>query len=1442
MPPILIDLARLDHKAYRTLSAVPQTRVSVAMPASRPRAITAAVPPAAELTLVAIGASAGGLDAVKGLLAALPPARGLAFILVQHLDPRHASLLVELLSGKSALTVEQVVDGVRIAAGHLYVIAPGTYLTVGGGTLNASPPEEARGARMPFDVLLRSVAAQYGARGIGVVLSGTGTDGTLGLSALRNAGGRTIAQDPAEAEYAGMPQSAIDAGVIDDVLKLADMPARLTLVEAGSRAPPPAAATPWLAEIVDLLRAKTTHDFRAYKPGTIERRVERRMLGCGVPLGDHARYLAKLQGDAAERDALADDILINVTSFFRDAAVFDLLARTTISEMVRAHEHETPLRVWTAGCSTGEETYSLAILFKEAIAAAGRNFRVQMFATDVDADAVATARKGLYPAEIAADVSAERLNKFFVREDAGWCVSADLRACVVFAVHDVLTDAPFSRLDFISCRNLLIYLRPPAQTKLIALLHFALKEGGLLLLGGAETAGEIEGRFEIVAKAERLYRHIGRHRPSGFSQAVAVPDPARATWPTAAEPARTSGLPDLVRRLVLDTFAPAAVLVNAARESVYALGATAKYLSVAPGVPTHDVLAMAAPALRGRLKSAIDRAFATRTRVEIAGGEREPGKPATAFRLVLQPASDGDTELVLIGFVDAPERARAATPSPGADDAGELETARAERDAAHAERDAADDARKIAAEEASSVSEEYQSTNEELLTSKEELQSLNEELTALNAQLQETLDTQRTLSADLQNILYSTDVATIFLDPDLNIRFFTPATKALFNVIPGDIGRPLADLASLASDRTLSSDMHAVLSGERARECDIKTDDKIWNRRAVPYRAHDGAVAGVVITFTDVTERRHVKRALEDARRVADQANAAKSRFLAAASHDLRQPLQTLTLVQGLLAKSISGERAERLVRRLDETLGAMTGMLNTLLDINQIEAGTLKVDVADFALGDLLGRLRDEFAYHAAAKRLELRVVTTALHVRSDPRLLEQMIRNLVSNALKYTRAGKVLIGCRRHGNCLRIEIWDTGIGIPEAELGQIFDEYHQLDNAARERNRGLGLGLAIVQRLGDMLGHPVAVRSNPGRGSVFSIEAGLAAAQALIAPPAKVSDHARGAILIVEDDPEVRELLELLLGEEGHTSIVAANGPTALALVAGGARPDLILSDYNLPGGLDGVGTIARLRDTLGPATPAIVLTGDISTATLKRIARGDYVQLNKPVKPAELLVTIARLLAGPPVVAAPDPTGPVVYVIDDDRAVRETLREALETAGHAVEDYASGEGFLQAFRPGRDACLLLDAYLPGMSGLDLLHRLGTAGHHVPAIMITGHSDVAMAVEAMKAGALDFVEKPIGVPDLLIAVARALEGAADAGKHASWRADAASHLETLTDRQREVMALVLAGHPSKNIAADLGISQRTVENHRASIMTKTGAKSLPALARLAMIAAEAA
>ena len=628
------------------------------------------------------------------------------------------------------------------------------------------------------------------------------------------------------------------------------------------------------------------------------------------------------------------------------------------------------------------------------------------------------------------------------------------------------------------------------------------------------------------------------------------------------------------------------------------------------------------------------------------------------------------------------------------------------------------------------------------MTSREELQSLNEELTALNSQLQETLERQRTTSNDLQHILDSSGVATLFLDGNLNIRFFTPRAKALFRVIATDIGRPLADLAPLAADHDLLADARAVLTSLAPLGREIEVQGGAWYvRRILPYRTQNNRIEGVVITYADIaeikaaereiraariysdsiidtirqplvvldeglrvvsanrsfyrtfvlareetvgrilglagdgrleipglrdflervqvepapvedyeveielpllgrqllllnareicdealggrkillaiddiTERKHATEALEAAKREAEQANLGKSRFLAAASHDLRQPLQTISLLHEILAKQVEDEATLRLVGRLDETVSSMSSMLDTLLDINQLEAGIVRREMVDFPINAVLDQLRTQFTFHAAAHRLGWRVVPSSLSVRSDPRLLEQMIRNLLSNAVKYTNEGKILLGCRRRGDQLRMEVWDTGIGIPQEQLQAIFEEFHQLDNPARERSKGLGLGLAIVERLAGLLGHTVDVRSRPGKGSVFAVEVPLGQdapnwRPRQIWPGATESAHRSGAILVVEDDPSVREMLALLLDGEGHRTTAVEDGRQALELAARGTIcPDLIVADYDLPQGLNGLQVVAGLRETLGREVPAVILTGDISTSTLREIAQG-------------------------------------------------------------------------------------------------------------------------------------------------------------------------------------------------------------------------------------------
>ncbi len=1553
-----------------------------------------------DFPIVAIGASAGGLEALRKLFDALPAGNGMAFILILHLDPTHKSMMVELLSGHTKMKVQQVADGVSLERENVYVIPPGAYLAIRDGALRISRPKERHGARMPFDFLLRSLAEEVGERAICVILSGTGADGSVGLKAIKEKAGLVIVQDPNEAGYDGMPRSAIVTGAVDLVLPAAKIPDALakyvgrmfaTAGIEGDVASDP--VNQRLTEIIALLRTKTAHDFSLYKPGTLMRRIERRMALAAMP--DGARYLALLRKDAGELELLAKDLLINVTSFFRDPDIFELLAEKVIPGLVRQQPEDRPLRIWVAGCSTGDETYTIAMLFFEEIAAAKRNIQLQVFASDVDADAVAFARDGIYPETIAAEVSPARLARFFAKEEHSYRVMPELRGVVVFTVQNVLADPPFSRLDLVSCRNLLIYLRPEAQAKVLSLFHFALREGGILLLGGSETVGNFDDRFEPIFKTQRIYRQIGRGRPGEINFSLADRDAARTLRPAplGQAPLSRPGVGDLSRRLLLDAYAPPSVLINRRNECLYFLGATDRYLRVVSGEPSRDLLAMVREGLRNKLRAAIQQASAEHKRAVVSGGQMKEGGGSISVGIAVQPVQTEGEELLLVSFLDEPKSEQRSVRSAAPADAvelsrideleRELDITRKELQSAIGDLELANEEQKAINEEALSANEEFLSTNEELTTSKEELQSLNEELTALNSQLQETLERQRSTSNDLQNILYSSDVATLFLDLDLKIRFFTPAAQSLFRVIATDIGRPLADLTSLSADGDLLTDAQKVLASLAPMKREIEAEAGTWyNRRILPYRTGDNRVAGVVITFADVseikaaereieaaraysdsiintirqplvvldealkivsanrsfydmfaltpedalgqplggagdrrfdspelrvflgrfraepapieeceieldlprigkrtlllnarmisdgaaakrkallaiddvTERKRAAEAVAAAKRQAEQANIGKSRFLAAASHDLRQPLQTISLLQGLLAVKVKDEATLKLVARLDETLSAMSGMLNTLLDINQLEAGIVRAETVSFPIDDMMERLRTEFAYHAEAQGLGWHVVSSSLAVHSDPRLLEQMLRNLLSNAMKYTAHGRVLLGCRRRGDKLRIEVWDTGPGIPEGQLLRIFEEFHQLDNPARERSRGLGLGLAIVERLAELLGHRIDVQSRRGKGSVFTVEVPLGQKEPVrrpwrYQPRAEEVIRRNGAILVVEDEPAVRETLELLLDGEGHRTVTAAHGREALELVARLAmQPDLVIVDYNLPNDLNGLQVISGLQKQLHHDIPAIILTGDISTDAIREIAHQGCMHLNKPVKARELTQLVQRLLAAPkPVphggspqqVQTPGEThSETIFVVDDDVNVRQTMRELLQAVGRHVESYASGEEFLEAYHPGGDGCLLVDAGMPGMSGLEVMQQLKAGGHPLPAIMITGNGDVPMAVQAMRAGAADFIEKPIGREELLASIERAMEQRRDSAKLSAWREAAAARIGTLTTRQRQIMDLVLAGHPSKNIAADLGISQRTIENHRAAIMKKTGSKSFPALIRLALAA----
>ncbi|GGI92514.1 protein-glutamate methylesterase [Polymorphobacter multimanifer] len=1305
---------------------------------------------------------------------------------------------------------------------------------------------------MPFDFLLASIAEAYAGRVAAVVLSGTGADGSVGLSAIRANGGVTFAQLPSEAGQAGMPENAIATGLVDHVLPVAGIAAELLrFAQPGyiSRAEAPEAIKPqsappppWLSEVTALLRVVRGLDFTSYKAGTLVRRTLRRANMAGFPDQDIAKYLELLRHNSDELGLLANDMLINVTGFFRDAWVFEYLSEKLVPGLVADHPEGQPLRIWSAACSTGEESYSIAMLFLDEIKRNRPGLRLQLFATDVDADALALARDGFYPSTIADVVGQERLHRYFAADDNGWRISSELRGSIVFAVQDLLGDPPFSQIDLIFCRNMLMYLDAVAQEKVIATFHFALRPQALLLLGSAETAGAIQGRFELVSKQARLYRRVGDQRP--LRQRFFAPTPSFSRL--SKTPGRTAASEDpakLCHELLMNRHAPPTVLIDDKFICLVLSGNTDRYLRVAPSFELRGLLPMLPQTQRGPLRAAVARAARSDGPITTMSRDGHDGQP---FSMSVEKAICNSETVFLVSFHDA-ITAAAGEPLPLNDVAltleRQLEALRAELDEALAHIENADFEERASRADTLSINEEYHTANEELLTSQEELQSLNEELTALNGQLQETLDRQRTTADDLQNVLYSTDVATIFLDTDLRIRFFTPATRRLFRMLPTDIGRPMSDLAPAVVDATLNTDAQRVLSDGIAIEREIAGAAGDWFvRRILPYRTHLDRIEGVVITVVDITERKNAARVLVEARLQADAANLAKSRFLAAASHDLRQPLQTLVLLQEVLMQKTESEDVQVLLDRLARTLTSMTSMLNTLLDINQIESGSVLADVQPFPVATLLDRIGQEFGIHADAYDQNLRIVPNSAIILSDPFLLSQIVHNLVANSLKYTRRGTALVGCRRRGRLLDIEVWDNGVGIPPSELDAVFDAYHQVGAADRDRNRGLGLGLSIVRRLSDLLEHKVSVESVPGKGSMFRISVPLAtsavpAPQADVAQPDTSAPHVGVDILLIDDDTDLLDLVGLLLASAGHRIATAMDEAGAFKVLQETMpKPAIIITDLNLAGKEDGLHLVAKIRERVGSELPVIVLTGDISVEALARIPEQGCFRVAKPVRMQEMLQVIDRLVAQHNSAQVADE---IVYIVDDDPTVLAELTALLRSDGFVTRGFESSEALLEGWTPHSAGCLLIDATLPGLGGLELIRRLRDDELLPPCIIITGHGNIRLAVDAMKIGALDFIQKPASGALVLESVRKACLLGRNRRAELTERHNAAALIGSLTTRQRQVMQMIVNGHPSKNIAADLRISPRTVEKYRAEVMRKTGMRSLPALARLVLAAA---
>jgi two-component system CheB/CheR fusion protein len=830
--------------------------------------------------VVAVGASAGGLAALEAFFGQVPANSGLAYVVVQHMDPTQPSLLAELLQRVTMLPVRSVIDGMALQPDAVHVIPPNRELSVAQGCLHLARSPERRGLRLPIDVLLSSLARDQGELGVGVVLSGMGADGTLGLRALHATGGLTLAQEPASAEFDAMPSSAIAAGCVDIIAQPADMPQRIlqimvsaapTSIEAASdvAAPDGASAssgpTEALEAIIGLLRAHSKHDLSLYKTSTLVRRIERRVGVHG--LASMADYASMLQHNPQELDLLFAEMLIGVTRFFRDDEVWQDLATLALPELLQRHGPNEKLRAWTAGCSTGEEAYSLAMLFQEAqddLPEAERQ-TLQIFATDLSGESVAVARKGWYPARIATEMSAQRLSRFFTAHEGGWRIDKGIRDMVLFAQHDVILDPPFTRLDLLSCRNVLIYFNNLLQQRLMPLFHYSLRPGGLLLLGGSETVGRAQFLFSPINPKTRLYRRndlAARTLSVDFplnQHTAQRPSAQEAHVPNAAS--SHSSLQTQADQVLLQQHAPAAALVNEAGDILYINGRTGRYLEPAAGKANWNIHVMARASIRTQLAVALREAVTERKTVSLNGlqiDERRLHKLDVTVQCLSEPKALAGMVMIVFKEVAVPPRARRrkAAEAGGLDEQNTQELARCHEEilALRQKMEASHDELQAANEALQSANEEMQSANEELTTSKEEAQSMNEELQTINGELQTKLDDLAMAQSDMQNLLNSTDIATLFLDHDLHVRRFTEQATGLFHLRDGDIGRPLSDLASKLDYPGLHHDAKETLRTLNPTEKQIATTDGRWmSVRIMPYRTVSNMIQGAVLTFVDIT-------------------------------------------------------------------------------------------------------------------------------------------------------------------------------------------------------------------------------------------------------------------------------------------------------------------------------------------------------------------------------------------------------------------------------------------------------------------------------------------------------------------------------------------------------------------------------------------------------------
>jgi two-component system CheB/CheR fusion protein len=1327
--------------------------------------------------VIGVGASAGGLEAFQALFSRMPADSGMAFVVVQHLDPHHETLMPELLARHASMPVQLVNEDIAVETDHIYVTPPNATVTIDNCVLRVSRPERTRGRRTPIDSFFRSLAEDQGDDAVGIILSGTGADGAIGLRSIREHGGMTMVQTPGSARQDSMPRSAMLTGMVDYVLPVEEMPAylldhlrNLTEIRGGEAVEGLRQdVEEQLSQICSLLRRRTGHDFSRYKQSTLIRRVRRRMSD--LRTDSVASYVGLLRDDSKEADRLFRDLLIGVTNFFRDADAFEVLERRVIPQLFEKKGVDEQVRVWVPGCATGEEAYSLAILLREKASRLEEPPHVQVFATDIDAQALETARQGWYPERIAEQISPERLERFFVRHGNMYQVSKEIREMCLFSAHNIITDPPFSRLDLVSCRNLLIYLENDLQKKLIPLCHYALRSSGFLFLGPSESVNAYPELFRAVDKRLRIFqaKDVILRPPvsfplaerSRFTSASTARQPTEGSRPPQAQ---VQSLAQTFERILLDHYSPACVLVNERGDIAYFSPRTGRYLEPPAGTPSLNVLDMARPGLRLDLRTALHKSVTSRAPVKHENVFMEVDGVPQRVDLSVRPMFEmgEDQGLYMVVFQEAASSRGSASESGFPDTEGaegtdgfeispqaaatihrleaELHSTKDHLQATLEELESSNEELVSSNEELLSINEELQSSNEELQTSKEELQSVNEELETINAELKKKIEELDRANSDLLNLFQSTQIATIFVGRDLRIQKFTPAATELFRLIESDVGRLIDDIAPrFRGDGDLVRDIRHVLRtlSVRERQVRILGEDSWYVLRILPYRTLENVIDGVVINLVDVTELKLAQR--QQARLAA----------IVESSHDaiIGKTLDGIITSWNAGAERLYGYTAEEAVGRSiafiapSDRLGELEPIferlrrgepirsfetvrvrkdgrrLNILLTVSPVLDSTGQIAEASAIAHDISEQKRVEEALQLEGRRKDEFLAMLGHELRNPLAPIRNCLYILSLPGANEVQALRARATIDRQVSHLT-HLVDDLLDISRISRGKISLRKERLDLAALLRatfddyrlsisEAGLELGIELPDQ-------PLWVSADPTRlsqvvGNVLHNAIKFTDRGGRIA--ASLRAEGRQAVVSVVDTGMGmdREMLELLFEpfNQADTSIDRSRGGLGL-----------------------GLALVRRL----------VEMHGGTVQAHSKGVNMGTRIDIRLPREEQRETSTAPA--------AGTSPVGPRrCLVIEDNLDAAESMGLLLELSGHKVELAHDGRQGLEAARRFRPEVVLCDIGLPGgMDGYEVARQMrqDPALSGARLIALTGYGQEEDQRRALEAGFDVHLTKP--------------------------------------------------------------------------------------------------